>query len=1018
MVTGTSLARRERYPETMRWAKLLPIVLAVVSAFGQQLTTRSFGGSGSETATGIAADHSGNLYIAGSTTSFDLPLVNAFQSANPGTPLAYSPDAGVTWQPVPGFHPEQLPFYAGILTAADPTNEDVFYVATGAKLYKTTDRGAHFTAVAFDFSPAQITAVVVDPANPKTVYASARGMFKSIDGGTTWASAGKGLPDPVYIDSAILDPFQKDTLWVWVGSGGYVTRDGAATWTLAVSLDGASITGGIRFEFDGSMPGVIYGPGLSGSQWRVQRSMDGGQTWTALKTPFSGVNVAAGTVRAGSLYALGDRLFFRSDDFGASWRSFPFPASTAARIAVDPADPNVILAGQYRSVDRDQTWAMTSASRELSLTFTPRGTVLGSGPATADGFLVKYRNGEDRPAFATYFGGSGNETVRVVKTDPAGNVWIAGSTTSADLPVTQGAMQRALNGPSDAFVAEFSADGALLYCTYIGGSGDDGIRALAIDPYGELWVTGTTTTRDFPITAGALPPALPGPLAPYVFAAKLGAAATKTVFASYIGTFFEYPGSIATDAAGNAIVTGTTYSPDFPVTEGAYKAATPPGMNNKPRPFVVKYSPAGSVIFSTYLDAAYAVAVAADGEGSVYIAGNTTMTDFPVTPDAVQKNLGAGCGYPAFLIYTGMIGTLYQYLYDDVFLTRLSGDGKSAAYSTLLGGACYDRPTALAVADDGLVWIAGETDSDRFPLKWPLEAAPPRGEYRTFLSAIDPASGTLRFSTYLSAGAAPAIELVTDGTVHMAGAAGYMAQTSSLSGSPFGPRTPNTDALLTSIRPAATAALNLTGVANAFSLLPGPVAPGEIVALSVPDLVPATPSGGLRETPAQSLSGIRVMFDGRAADLVSVLPGSVVAIVPPDLKAGASTRIQAISDAGASNAISVPVVRSNAGMLPVDGSGTGDALAWNSDGSVNGPDNPAVKGSTVVVLVTGVDLKSDTVYATYGAGAIAPMPGFVPGVFAAWLKIPAESYVPAKPSISVNSGGGPGMGQFLTIYVR
>ncbi len=524
-----------------------------------------------------------------------------------------------------------------------------------------------------------------------------------------------------------------------------------------------------------------------------------------------------------------------------------------------------------------------------------------------------------------------------------------------------------------------------------------------------------------------------------MFAAKLTASATRIAFASYIGgSYYDVAGGIATDGTGDAIVTGTTYSADFPVSDGAYRAASPPANGSSPRAFVVKYSAAGSLVFSTYIGGSKAavppmgtggddnyqngVAAVADGAGNVWITGNTGMTDFPTTADALQKSQAGGCGYPAVQIYTGMIGTLYRYYYDDVFAAKLSADGKSLLYSTLLGGSCYDRPSALAVGPDGTVWIAGETDSDQFPLAWPLEGAPARGNYLSFVSAIDPARGALRFSTYLSLGANPALAVGTDGAVWVAGATGSQAQTGSLIGSPFGFQTAPSDAFAGLISlPATAPRLNLTGVENAFSLLGGPVAPGEIVALTVPGFEPTSPVDLGFQNPAAAsttLGGAQVQFDGQAAKLLSAVSGRLVAIAPTELKPGAITSIQVMTAAGASNMIASPVAASNRGLLSADGSGSGAAMAWNSDGSRNSPDNPAAPGSSIVVLATGVDASTAVANTNFGAAPLAPVPGFAPGVYAVWITIPTNPYYSHTPTVTLNAGSGPGMGQWLTVYLR
>jgi hypothetical protein len=214
-----------------------------------------------------------------------------------------------------------------------------------------------------------------------------------------------------------------------------------------------------------------------------------------------------------------------------------------------------------------------------------------------------------------------------------------------------------------------------------------------------------------------------------------------------------------------------------------------------PKTFVLKLSPSGQVIYSTYFGGSeaapttdgfgagfedehdYGVAVAVDATGSAYVAGYTSASDFPTTQGAYQATLAGGCPYAAFTINTGLIGVLSYYYVDDVFIVKLSPDGKTALASTLLGGSCYDHPTSIALNASGDVYVSGETDSANFPLALQIQGAPPTGQFASFVPVFDPTLSELTFSTYLYAGSTPSVTPGPGKSVHVAGATGPGAQT-------------------------------------------------------------------------------------------------------------------------------------------------------------------------------------------------------------------------------------------------
>jgi len=313
-------------------------VLAVFSAFAQSpLKTFSFGGSGDDSANGLAVDSAGNIYVVGTTTSFDLPVVNAAQANNSGTQVIVSQDAGVTWKPLATPFPAATPLQP-LVIAVDPTNSQTLYVSSGNSVCKSSDGGANFHCVALPLASGITTGVsslVIDPAQTSTLYASATvpgSVYKTVNGGQTWTSASQGLPTNESIDSVTLDPFHSNVLYAWAGIGGYVSQDGAASWTRS-SLPwpaGTTVSGGLSFSFDPVTPGIIYGPAFVVNQVEFQKSSDGGKTWTIVNAPFSTCCVVTDPKVSGVLYALVRSALWKSTDGGVTWNS---PRSPRARLA-------------------------------------------------------------------------------------------------------------------------------------------------------------------------------------------------------------------------------------------------------------------------------------------------------------------------------------------------------------------------------------------------------------------------------------------------------------------------------------------------------------------------------------------------------------------------------------------------------------------------------------------------------------------------------------------------------------
>jgi hypothetical protein len=342
-------------------------------------------------------------------------------------------------------------------------------------------------------------------------------------------------------------------------------------------------------------------------------------------------------------------------------------------------------------------------------------------------------------SFSTYLGGSGDEAddflggVVGVAVDTAGNVYVTGTTQSADFPTTPGA-NRTLDGNQDVFVTKFSPTGSIVYSTYVGGPCNDIARDIAVDAAGNAYITGRAN-------AGVC---LSGP-EPGVLVAKLGPTGDLVYSLVFGGSLADSSigQGIKVDAAGQAYVTGlaASSSGDFPTTPGAFRTTPCDDVWYTADVFVTKINAAGTgFVYSTYLcgtggDSANGIAI--DAAGNAYVAGSTTSRDFPVA-NALQPSLRSVDG-------------------GNGFVAKLSADGAYLVYSTYLGGSADDSIGGIAVDGAGNVYVTGETTSTDFPTT--PGVLQEQAGYRlcvpigpctdAFVSKIDPSGSALVYSTYL-----------------------------------------------------------------------------------------------------------------------------------------------------------------------------------------------------------------------------------------------------------------------------
>jgi hypothetical protein len=410
--------------------------------------------------------------------------------------------------------------------------------------------------------------------------------------------------------------------------------------------------------------------------------------------------------------------------------------------------------------------------------------------------------------FTTYLGGSGMETSPQVAITSTGEVIVAGITSSSDFPMTIGALDSTFNGGSfDAVISKFDSTGTtLLFSTYLGGSGADFAEGMTIDGSGNVYLTGRTASQDFPTTNGAYDVTFNGG-ATDLYVAKIDASGSSLIYSTYIGGSDTDLGiGIAVGSGGEAYVTGTTLSSDFPTTAGAFDQTFNGGFQDA---FVAKLNSSGTqLVYSTYIGGATDVdvgeSIAVDALGQAHVVGFTDSSDFPVTAGAFDTTFNGGFftgqdlwvtkldAAGSALLYSTYLGGsgreffadlaldgagnvyvtartsssdfpttagAYDRTFDgsaavfpeifDGFVTKLNPTGSALVYSTFLGGTGSDSGTAIDVDASGSVFVVGATDSSDFPTSCAATDGTANGGLDAFLTRFDPTGASLLFSTYL-----------------------------------------------------------------------------------------------------------------------------------------------------------------------------------------------------------------------------------------------------------------------------
>jgi hypothetical protein len=450
-------------------------------------------------------------------------------------------------------------------------------------------------------------------------------------------------------------------------------------------------------------PALVYSTFLGGTvsdQVNAIAVDSQGEAFVTGKTTSPDFPVTSGTVQSGlrgpanafvaKLNAAGSQLVYSTYLGGSNGTG-----DSGQAIAVD-SDGNAYIAGvatstNFPTVNSIQAALRSSAGNAFVAELDPNGAGL---------------------LYSTYLGGTGStgDQANGIAVDASGNAYVVGTTSSTNFP-TQAPFQSTLKSSvSNVFVSKVTVGGgALIFSTYLGGSGAQGDlgAAIALGPKDDIFVDGSTSSTDFPVTAAAYQATLQGTNF-NAFLTRFNTSGASLAYSTFLGG-----GSGATNAYGLAVdskpdayLTGSTLASNFPATSGAFQLALAGTAGNA---FVSKIDPetasTAGLIYSAFLGGSTATApgdvgraVAVDGGGNASVTGVATSANFPVTPGAFQSTLHSAGG--------------------NAFVTRLNPAGKTLLYSTYLGGsnALGDEGFGIAVDSAGGAYIGGRTASANFPV--------------------------------------------------------------------------------------------------------------------------------------------------------------------------------------------------------------------------------------------------------------------------------------------------------------
>src|SRR5215213_3864211 len=613
------------------------------------LTSGSISGFSATFTTAIAVDSAGNAHVTGSTNSPDFPLANPLKMIG----LFFkTTDAALHWNNTNTGLTEELN-----ALAVAPTSSNTIYAGTFRGAYRSTDAGATWTKSST--SMLSVSTLAVDPTNALVAYAGANGLFKTTDGGIHWNALNSPLNDE-FVRALVIDPLMPNLIYAGSSFGLFRSTDNGSTWSGINTLGMPTDRDILSIAIDPTTSLTIY-VGTSGHG--LFKTTNGGASWTPINNGITsgfGTNpavvddIVVDPLNPSTLYINVVGTINKSTNGGSSWTTVNNSAVRGGinAMVADRSTPNTLYVGTVgggviKTTDGGTFWTSVNTSLwtgiiRVLVADPSNSAILYAGGSQSnfirDAFVTKLNSTGSDLLFSTYLGGSEGEFGNGIAVDSSGNIYVAGNTTSANFPI-QNAFQSTPPGLIDSgghgFVVKLNpAVPTYVFSTYLGGTARDEAKSIAIDPAGNVYVTGDTQSTDFP-TANAFQANIGDTPFGDVFVTKLNSSGSLS-YSTYLGgNDRDRAFGIAVDSSGNAYVTGVTSSTNFPT-------ANPIQPTNKSNSdaFVTKLNSQGSaLVYSTYLGGSNvetARGIAVDAAGSAYVTGSTDSLDFPLVAGAIR----------------------------------------------------------------------------------------------------------------------------------------------------------------------------------------------------------------------------------------------------------------------------------------------------------------------------------------------------------------------------------------------
>jgi hypothetical protein len=604
--------------------------IAKLGPAGNLVASTYFGvGAGTTDIRALAADSVGNVYVTGATPQSNASATDVFVAK-----MTTSLSAIVYSSFIRGSNNETgngiAIDSAGNAFVTGRTYSRNFVVTAGAPqpalsggpAFKTSDGGSHWTQTATTIPRTSLYALAVAPG---VIYVGtddeiAGGIYESVDGGSTWTEADAGLNVDSRVHALAVDPQNASSLYAGTRSAGiYKSSDGGRTWA-ATGLNNVFVT---SIAIDPSNSVIIYA-GTDGGG--VFKTTNGGSNWDVVNNGLTSLGIqtiAIDPSTTSTIYIGTPAGLFKSTDGAVTWNSsgaglFDPNMNT---LVIDPRNPKLLFAGTnstgiFRSLNGGSGWLAANSGI----------------PSSSSGIEVTAITID--PTTGTLFAAAGESNALTIYKSLNGTTWTStglGTTRVSSLAIDRTAsntVYAATIGGSDAFVSKWDSSGALAFSTYLGGYRDDSGNGVAVDQNGNLYVTGTTSSTNFP-TVNALQPTFGGgsDIVTDAFVAKINPAAPSLSYTTYLGgTNNDFGNAITVDSHGSVYVAGQTGSSDFP-TESPLMSST-----NSLAAFVAQIMEVTAVPFSVTARGGYTSSTQGSGSLTAVGFGRITPNGGSTTP--------------------------------------------------------------------------------------------------------------------------------------------------------------------------------------------------------------------------------------------------------------------------------------------------------------------------------------------------------------------------------------------------